>query len=86
MGLGVLGVLGKVVSSATRPEADTRQWDNLPQRLSFAAVRLPPGEHAGRLEFLDREGRVLAARTRPVNLSVAPGDRDTVLFFSELPR
>jgi hypothetical protein len=86
VGLGVLGVLGKVVSSATRPEADTRQWDNLPQRLSFAAVRLPPGEHAGRLEFLDREGRVLAARTRPVNLSVAPGDRDTVLFFSELPR
>jgi hypothetical protein len=38
------------------------------------------------LEFLDREGRVLAARTRPVNLSVAPGARDTVLFFSELPR
>jgi hypothetical protein len=86
VGLGVLGVLGKVVSAATRPEADTRQWDNLPQRLSFAAVRLPPGEHAGRLEFLDREGRVLAARTRPVSLSVAPGDRDTVLFFSELPR
>jgi hypothetical protein len=86
VGLGVLGVLGKVVSSATRAEADTRQWDNLPQRLSFAAVRLPPGEHAGRLEFLDREGRVLAARTRPVSLSVASGDRDTVLFFSELPR
>jgi hypothetical protein len=82
----VLGVLGKVVSAATRPEADTRQWDNLPQRLSFAAVRLPPGAHAGRLEFLDREGRVLTARTRSVSLHVAPGDRDTVLFFSELPR
>lgn len=86
VGLGVLGVLGKVVSSATRPEADTRQWDNLPQRLSFAALRLPPGEHDGRLEFLDREGRVLTARTRPVSLSVAAGDRDTVVFFSELPR
>lgn len=34
VGLGVLGILGKVVSSATRAEADTRQWDNLPQRLS----------------------------------------------------
>lgn len=86
VGLGVLGILGKVVSSATRAEADTRQWDNLPQRLSFAALRLPPGEHSGRLEFLDREGRALAARTRPVSLSVAPGDRDTVLFFSELSR
>jgi len=43
--------------------------------------------HPGpRGQILDREGRVLAARTRPVNLSVAPGDRDTVLFFSELPR
>ncbi|MFM9030737.1 MAG: hypothetical protein ACKOTF_08655, partial [Opitutaceae bacterium] len=86
LGLGVIGVIGKVVSAATRPEADTRQWNNLPQRLSFAALRLPPGNHVGRLEFLDREGRVLVARTRNVAFDVADGDRDTVVILSELTR
>ncbi|MBL9202329.1 MAG: hypothetical protein JNL39_17600 [Opitutaceae bacterium] len=83
VGLGVLGVIGKIASAATHAEADTRQWNNLPQRLSFAALRLPPGTHLGRVEFLDREGRVLVSRSQPVKFTVAPADRDTVLFFSE---
>ncbi len=84
LGLGVLGAIGKVVSAATRPEADTRQWGNLPQRLSFAALRLPPGSHAGRVEFLDRDGQVLTARSRPVSFEVVEGGRETVLILSEL--
>jgi tetratricopeptide (TPR) repeat protein len=83
LGLGILGVIGKVASAATQTEADTRQWNNLPQRLSFAAIALPPGEHRGRLEFLDREGNVLEQRTQNVTLAVGP-ERDTVLFLSEL--
>lgn len=84
LGLGLLGVIGKVAAAATKTEADTRQWNNLPQRLSFAAMKLPPGEHAGRIEFLDREGNVLEQRTQRVSFVVQPGDRDTVLFLSEL--
>ena len=84
VGLGLLGMISKAASAATRAEADTRQWDNLPQRLSFAALKLPPGEHAGRIEFLDQEGNVLAPRTQPVRFTVAPAGRDTVVFFSEL--
>jgi hypothetical protein len=84
VGLGVLGVMGKLASAATQPQADTRQWDNLPQRLSFAALRLPPGEHAGRIEFLDREGNVIDRRSRKVTFEVAADDRDTVVFLSEL--
>ena len=57
---------------------------SLPQRLSFAALRLPPGEHQGRLEFLDRSGQVLAQRTQQVRFSVGAEDRDTVVFLSEL--
>ena len=83
IGLGILGVIGKVASAATHAEADTRQWDNLPQRLSFAALTLRPGEYVGRLEFLDREGNVLVQRSRPVKFTVMPEGRDTVLFFSE---
>jgi hypothetical protein len=84
LGFGLAGVISKIASSATRAEADTRQWNNLPQRLSFAALKLPPGEVRGRIEFLDRDGNVLAQRTQPVTISVAADDRDTVVFLSEL--
>lgn len=86
IGLGLVGIVSKIAAAATRTEADVRQWDNLPQRLSFAAVKLPPGQHSGKIEFLDRSGNVLEQRTQPVTLSVPPEDRDTVAFFSELKR
>lgn len=86
VGLGIVGILSKVAAAATQTEADTRQWNNLPQRLSFAALKLPPGEHSGRIEFLDGEGRVLEQRTQHVTFTVAAGERDTVVFLSELKR
>lgn len=86
IGLGLLGIVGKIASGAAQPEADIRQWDNLPQRLSFAAFQLPPGEHRGRIEFLDRDGAVLEQRTRDVAFSVGADQRDTVVFLSELKR
>ena len=84
IGLGLLGVIGKIAASATETRADTRQWNNLPQRLSFAAVKLPPGEYRGRIEFLDREGAVLAQRTRDIAFKVGDTPHDTVVFLSEL--
>lgn len=86
IGLGLLGVIGKIASSAAQPQADTREWNNLPQRLSFAALALPPGQHRGRIEFLDRDGIVLQHRTRDIAFSVASDQRDTVVFLSELKR
>jgi hypothetical protein len=86
VGLGVLGVLGKVASAATQAQADTRQWDNLPQHLSFAALKLAPGTYPAKLEFLDRDGAVLASRTQQLALVVPPDGRDTVVFLSELKR
>jgi tetratricopeptide (TPR) repeat protein len=80
VGLGILGVIGKVASAATQTNADIRQWNNLPQRLSFAAIKLPPGRHEGRIEFLDRDGSVLEQRTQRVSISVGADDRDTVVF------
>jgi hypothetical protein len=84
--LGAAGIIAKMVSSATTPQADTRTWDNLPQYLSFAALRLPPGDHPAILQFFDAEGHVVADLTRRLTLTVGDPARDTVVILSELKR
>jgi tetratricopeptide (TPR) repeat protein len=82
--LGVVGIFSKIASAATTPQADTRTWDNLPQYLSFGALRLPPGEHPAILQFFDAEGRVVENLTRRLTLAI-PRDQahDTVVILSE---
>lgn len=90
--LAGVGILSKVISGATTPDADTRAWDNLPQFLSFAALDLPPGEHAAVLEFMGDDGVVVSEKTQRFTINVpAPGGRvsdravaDVVVFRSEL--
>lgn len=86
LALGAVGLISKLASAATTPRADIRMWDNLPQRLSFAAFRLAPGEYPATLEFQDATGRTLPARTQTLQLRVTATDRDTVVFLSELNR
>jgi hypothetical protein len=83
--LGLFGVGSKILSAATTPQADTRTWNNLPQRLSFGALRLPPGEHPALLEFFNAEGKRIERLTRQLTLSVQP-EGDSVIFLSELKR
>src|SRR5438445_3832174 len=85
VGVGLLaaGVISKIFSAATTPAADTRAWDNLPQHLSFAALRLSPGQHSVTVEFLDAGGNPLPGLTRAVNIQVADAPRDTVIFVSD---
>ncbi len=86
---GLAGVIAKGFSAATTPQADTRQWDTLPQRLSFAAYKLAPGLHSATIQFYDRQGQPLPTLTQhiviPVSAPTADGApvRDTVLFLSE---
>lgn len=84
--LGAIGLIGKLASAATTPHADIRAWDNLPQRLSFAALQLPEGDHPARLEFFDAQGRRLTALTQELTINVADTSQDTVVFLSELKR
>jgi tetratricopeptide (TPR) repeat protein len=83
--LGIIGVGSKIFGAATTPQADTRTWNNLPQRLSFGALRLPPGEHPALLEFFNAEGKRIERLTRQLTLSVQP-EGDSVIFLSELKR
>lgn len=82
--LGAIGLIGKLASAATTPHADIRAWDNLPQRLSFAALRLPAGEHPATLDFFDSAGRKLPASTQQLTIKVDDVAQDTVVFLSEL--
>ncbi len=84
VGIGLLaaGVLSKIISSATTPQADVRTWDNLPEYISFATLELPPGPHTGTVEFTDGAGNVISSLTKTINFSVSAGN-DTVLFASD---
>ncbi|HAB18025.1 MAG TPA: hypothetical protein DCE44_16440 [Verrucomicrobiales bacterium] len=80
LGLVAAGVISKIVSAATTPAADTRQWNNLPNLLSFAALRLPLGSHTLVVDFQKPSGQTLV--TRSIQFHVVAG-RDTVLFVSD---
>jgi hypothetical protein len=84
IGLGLIaaGLISKGFSAATTPDADTRQWDNLPQFISFATVQLSPGEHAVTVEFNDASGRPDPKLTKTIRVNV-PADRDKVVFVSD---
>jgi hypothetical protein len=84
--MAAAGVISKVLSASTNARADTRTWDNLPQYLSFAALRLAPGSHAARLEFYDANGRRLPEFTQNVMITVADPSADTVVFLSQLSK
>ncbi len=93
LGLAAFGLLTKAVSAATAPVADTRTWDNLPQYLSLATLRLPPGDHVATLTFFNSAGQPLpSAQTFTISVPMADSlnavstsaPRDTVVFRSEL--
>ena len=83
LGIALAGLISKVVSSATVPEADVRAWENLPRYLSFAAVPLPVGQHVATIQFLDAGGRVLPNLTKTITINITTTERDKVIFVSD---
>jgi hypothetical protein len=87
VGLAAIGLISKIASAATTPRADIRSWDNLPQYLSFASLKLAPGDHSAQIEFLTRDGYPASELTREITIAVPPDpSANTVVFLSELPR
>jgi hypothetical protein len=83
LGLVAAGLISKIVSSQTTPQADIRMWDNLPHYLSFAAFRLPAGQHSATVQFLDRDGQPLGNLTKTITINVTTDKRDKVVFVSD---
>ena len=82
LGAAAFGLLSKITSASTTPEADIRSWDNLPLYLSFAALELPPGQHTITVDFLDQGNRLLAGQTKSVSITV-PAGADKVVYVSD---
>ena len=83
IGLAAAGLVSKIISSATTPAADTRCWQNLPEYLSFGALRLPPGQYTASVDFLPSPGSPISVSTKTLTFTVADASRDTVLFVSD---
>jgi len=84
-GLAVMGVgvVTKIFSAATTPEADVRTWDNLPLYLSFVAFEVTPGEHTLTVDFLDGQGRILAGQSKTATINVPEGTPEKVIYVSD---
>lgn len=50
------GLIAKGISNATRPDADLRQWDNLPEHIHLTTVKLDPAADHLKVSFLDANG------------------------------
>lgn len=85
VGVGLLaaGVISKIFSAATTPQADVRAWDNLPRYLSFANLGLPPGRHTVVVQFHGGGGEVLPGFTKTLTVDVPPDGKDKVIFVSD---
>ena len=76
------GLAGKAFGGTVKPNADTRSWNNLPQHLAFAALRLPPGKQTVKIYFLDASKKQIPALSRQLEIKVNP-TRDTVVFVAD---
>jgi len=63
LAIGALGLLSAAASSAAKPQADTRYWDNLPETLVFATS--PPLGTFGQIEFRSGGGVAATALLEP---------------------
>jgi len=82
LGIALAGLISKGISAATTPEADTRTWDNLPRFISFATLKLSPGQHVVTVEFNNAAGQADAKLTKTITVNVPP-DRDKIVFVSD---
>ena len=82
-GLLAAGIISKIFSAATTPEADVRAWDNLPRYLGFATLALPAGRHVLSCHFRDSHGHVMDGLTKTISVEVPSDSKDKVIFISD---
>jgi len=73
-----VGIIGKIFESSAHPEADTRQWDNLPASIHVVSTKLTPGAHRVRVEFLDAKGVEVTGLGREFSVTIPADNKEQV--------
>jgi hypothetical protein len=91
--LTAIGAGAAALAKATKTQADTRAWENLPRHLCYLPLALPPGEHAVTLDFLDEDMKPVYLQKQTFTITVPPlapasafasASRDIIVFRSQL--
>lgn len=61
--MALVGLLAKGIAAATRPEADVRAWDNLPDKVHVTALHAEPMPSKATATFLSKAGSVVGTQT-----------------------
>jgi len=83
--LALLGFISKGVSASTKPDADVRTWDNLPDRVYIFSVSVEPGVHTFSADVFGPEGNKLAD-VRVTNYWIGENDPERVLLMAAIPK
>lgn len=74
-GLAVIGALQQYIAINAKPQADTRYWDNLPDMVHVALVKVAPGKHSATFRFTNENYvQVVDLAEKKVDFDVA-GDK-----------
>jgi len=69
-----------VASARTRVEADTRYWNNLPDAVHIASLKLNPGKHTVSIDFLKENGAAIDELKKTLEIDV-PGDGSILVWI-----
>lgn len=69
----LVGLLAKAAAEAAEPEADTRYWDNLPDKIHATTLVLPPTATSLSVNFLAADGSQIRTREAKVTHSGSCG-------------
>ncbi|MCA1909551.1 MAG: hypothetical protein LDL39_14425, partial [Magnetospirillum sp.] len=69
----LVGLIAKGAAEAAEPDADTRYWDNLPDRVHAASLKLPERVTSLSVDFLAADGTYLRTREAKVTRAGACG-------------
>jgi tetratricopeptide (TPR) repeat protein len=74
------GMISKMCASSAHPEADIRYWDNLPNLIEIASLKLPAGPHKIRIEFLDAKGVKVSGLDREFDVTIPESNQEQVVI------
>jgi len=83
--VALAGLIAKGFSASTKPEADVRTWDNLPDRIHIFSIDVPPGVHTIRADVFDSGGDKLAD-VQVENYWIGEGGTKRVLLLAAVPK